>query len=88
MSNGISIPEAEEKARVFIDAIPRRDMKGWRYKFVGVVNKDPTRDWWGVVFDTFSPEGDFVDGPVIVAVRRSDGLTLFVDEAFEKGLLP
>ncbi len=43
-----------------------QDLRGWRYAPAGVTHTHPGVA--AVIFETFSPEGNLVDGPAIVLV--------------------
>ena len=50
--------------------VSQLDLRGWRYDCVGVSR---VRGQVGVLFDTFSPSGSLVDGPVIFLVDPETG---------------
>jgi hypothetical protein len=80
--------EAQRIAIEYIASFDEAAMKGWSYRFAEMSRNGPRKDFWGAVFDVYSPEGTLVDGPLIVLVRESDGVAVTLDEAFEQGLIP
>jgi hypothetical protein len=57
----------EERARVLAEIyVQGLNLRGWEYRFVGV--KPDADGTWGAVFDTYSPEGNLCDGPVVFVV--------------------
>jgi len=67
---GLRVSEAD--ARALAEAyVATMDLKGWRYDF-GAVNPG-TSEEYAVVFDTYSPAGTLVDGPVVVLISRTTG---------------
>ena len=63
---------AENAELLAVAHVRKRDLRGWNYVCVGISeNSSPTH--WAAVFDTFSPAGNLVDGPVIFLVDKSDG---------------
>lgn len=57
-------------ALAHVDAL---DLKGWRYELAELRRSELDRGWVAV-FDTFSPAGSLVDGPVAFSVNES-GIT-------------
>ncbi len=65
----ISRQGAEVRARAYVEGL---DLSGWRYEFVSV-SESPWMGEWGVVFDTYSPAANLVDGPVVFLVNENTG---------------
>lgn len=59
----LSRAEAEAQALAYWSD---QDLKGWRYE-LGDLRRGPDRVWVAV-FDTYSPSGSLVDGPVILLI--------------------
>lgn len=63
---------AREMAEQFI---ARQDLKGHKYKFVGVKFNERRPSEWGVVFDVYTLQDSLLDGPVVILVDRTSGAT-------------
>lgn len=64
----ISDDDAVALAKAHVAAL---DLRGWSYEFGAVHRVEDGRI--SVVFDTFSPSGSLVDGPVAVLVNPTTG---------------
>ncbi|MEL8054797.1 MAG: hypothetical protein AAGK66_01465 [Pseudomonadota bacterium] len=79
-----SATQAQEIAERYIqDGATQTD---WRFEFVEV-SKRPDKVFWAVIFDVYSPENTLVDGPVVILVRKRDGLAISLQDAFEQNLI-
>lgn len=59
--------EAQALAETFLS---QQDLKGFKYEFVTVKENELQPDYFGVVFNVFSPENTIIDGPAIFLVNK------------------
>lgn len=66
----ISKDDARALAEAYVEGL---DLRGWRYEFACITEPRTRTDELAAVFDTYSPEGNLVDGPVVFIVNTTTG---------------
>lgn len=60
-----------EDARMIAESfIALQEMRGHKVTFVEARNLPKWPNEWSVIFDLYSPEGNLIDGPIIVIVNK------------------
>lgn len=72
-------PAQAERARLWAELfVEGQDLQGWSYRLASVGKAHDGMA--SVVFDTYSPEGNLVDGPVVVIVDLNSGVVSSLED--------
>lgn len=66
----ISKEEAKALAISYFNSL---DLRGYFYEFVGVSFNEKWPNEWGIIFDSYTPKGNLLDGPVVLVVEKDTG---------------
>jgi hypothetical protein len=81
VSEGTGINEMmskDEAIKIAENFVATQDLRGFTYKCAGTSTNSRSLEHRGVIFDVYTSDGSYVDGPVVVIIEKGTSTAKFL----------